>query len=602
MTFPVPKGSPLSTLLRAILSIFLLFSATPVHAQLNVPINVQGRVTVDGLAFNGIGKFKFALLLSNGRVLLWANDGSAGGSNFEPAGSVDLNVVKGLYSVMLGDTTIPGMTAPINPDIFTNPDVRLRIWFNDNTHGFQQLLPDQRVGAVGYSYNSERAAKAAVLTGNVTIQQVPQTLVTNNATDVNLTGAFTGDGSGLIGIRGSTPFQIANTETNVAFPNTGYLVTNPVQRVVLLPATAAMRVGDIVRVSGSGSWKIAQNAAQSIVATHFHGGVGAAWVPRDAARNWTGIATSTNGMNLVAFDQGKLIYLSTNGGVTWVPPQVSPQRNWTTAASSADGERLIVGTSGDYLFISTDSGQSWGQRVAPGQRVWTGVASSSNGSNLVAVASGASPLFMSADGGASWTQPQNAGVQNWTSVACSADGISIVAATTAFTAISRDRGTNWTSVLNQVVIALACSSDFQRIVAAVNNGNIYTSSDAGVTWIKRDASGAKAWRDLTCSADGSIIAATAPDGISISVDGGGAWTVRAGAKNWQAIACSSDGTKFAATVFGGNIFTSEAATLRTTALGVTGYLAGGEYSAVELQHTGNGQFLPLSSSGQIYAY
>src|SRR5687767_3327483 len=145
MFVPFPKGISLSTLWRVILSIFLFLNLPSARAQ-SLPMNVQGRVTVDGLVFNGIGKFKFALVHSNGRFVLWTHDGTSGGQNFQPTGSVDLNVVKGLYSVLLGDATIPGMTQPIDPNIFSNPDVRLRIWFDDGEHGFQQLAPDQRVG------------------------------------------------------------------------------------------------------------------------------------------------------------------------------------------------------------------------------------------------------------------------------------------------------------------------------------------------------------------------------------------------------------------------------------------------------------------------
>jgi hypothetical protein len=64
---------------------------------------------------------------------------------------------------MLGDTSVPGMTASIPQDTFTNLDVRLRIWFNDGTHGFQQLSPDQRVGSVGYAM---QAAAASAIPGN----------------------------------------------------------------------------------------------------------------------------------------------------------------------------------------------------------------------------------------------------------------------------------------------------------------------------------------------------------------------------------------------------------------------------------------------------
>lgn len=600
-------------LLRMVLSIFLLTTIATAHAQTALPINVQGRVTVDGLVFNGTGKFKFALVNAAGNVLYWTHDGTRNAAPYQPTGSVDINVVRGLYSVLIGDTTIPGMTNPINPDIFTNNDVRLRIWFNDNTHDFQQLLPDQRMAAVGYAFVAERADQAAVLTGNVSIQQVPSILITNNATSISLTGTFsggpfTGDGSGLTGIRGSTPFQVVDAATNNAVPNTGYMLTNLNERAVLLPDTASMQVGDIVRIAGPGSWKVTQRAGQSVSATHFRGGVGAKWVAREAQRDWNAIASSTNGLNLVAFDRTRLVYLSTNGGLNWEVPPVSPQKNWSVAASSADGQRLIAGTTSDYLFISSDFGRGWSQRIGPGQRAWNAVACSYDGSNMVAVASANSPLYVSIDGGDNFVQRAAAATANWGGVAMTADGTNIFAASGAALLISTNKGTNFGSfnVAAGNVGKIACSADGQRLTvlhsAGASGNYIYTSADRGATWIRRDGAGSRAWTSLACSADGSIIAATSPAGISISVDGGGAWAVRASALTWTAVTCSSDGLKFAATSSVNNIYTSDAAALRTTTVGTAGYLAGGEYSAVELQHAGNGRFFPLSSSGQIFAY
>ena len=80
----------------------------------------------------------------------WSNDGSSAVGD-EPTDSVTLSVVKGLYSVLLGDDTITNMT-PIPASVFANPDVRLRVWFDDGTaNGSQLLTPDQRIASVGYA-------------------------------------------------------------------------------------------------------------------------------------------------------------------------------------------------------------------------------------------------------------------------------------------------------------------------------------------------------------------------------------------------------------------------------------------------------------------
>ena len=116
-------------------------------AQVPQIINYQGRVVVGGTNFNGTGQFQFALVNPSGSTNYWSNDGTAIG---QPTAAVSVTVTKGLYSVRLGDTTVPNMTA-ILPSVFANSNVLLRVWFNDGVNGIQQLSPDQRLAAVGYA-------------------------------------------------------------------------------------------------------------------------------------------------------------------------------------------------------------------------------------------------------------------------------------------------------------------------------------------------------------------------------------------------------------------------------------------------------------------
>ena len=46
--------------------------------------------------------------------------------------------------------------------VFANADIRLRVWFNDGTHGFQQLTPDQRIAAVGYALMAANVDDGAI--------------------------------------------------------------------------------------------------------------------------------------------------------------------------------------------------------------------------------------------------------------------------------------------------------------------------------------------------------------------------------------------------------------------------------------------------------
>lgn len=124
-------------------------------------VNFQGRVLVNGTNFTGIARFKFAMV--NGGVTYWSHDGtSANGS--APVSSLEIPVAAGLYSVMLGDTTILNQSKTLPANVFTNSAVFLRVWMDDGSHGLQQLVPDQRIGSVGYALNAAGVNIGAITT------------------------------------------------------------------------------------------------------------------------------------------------------------------------------------------------------------------------------------------------------------------------------------------------------------------------------------------------------------------------------------------------------------------------------------------------------
>jgi len=145
-----------------------LMLATTLGAQVPSIINYQGRVSVSGVNYNGVGQFKFALV--NSSQTLWNNDGFTTAN--EPSGAVAATVTKGLYSIGLGDTTQQNMAA-LPSTVFTNSDVRLRVWFFDGT-SFQQLTPDQRIYAVGYALNAANVADGAVTSAKIATGAIQQ--------------------------------------------------------------------------------------------------------------------------------------------------------------------------------------------------------------------------------------------------------------------------------------------------------------------------------------------------------------------------------------------------------------------------------------------
>lgn len=143
------------------------FLAITAQAQVPSTISYQGRVVVQGTNYDGVGQFKFSLIDPAGTMTYWSNDGTGSGGG-EPAGAATVTVSKGLFSVRLGDTNVANMT-PIPAAVFTNADVRLRVWFSRGT-GFEQLQPDTTVAAVGYAMMSANVADHSI---------TPQKLDTN---------------------------------------------------------------------------------------------------------------------------------------------------------------------------------------------------------------------------------------------------------------------------------------------------------------------------------------------------------------------------------------------------------------------------------------
>jgi N-acetylneuraminic acid mutarotase len=159
-----------------LVGVVLLALAGGASAQ-QVPalLSYQGRLLVGATVFDGPGDFKFALINGDGSRTFWRNTPDLDGDG-QPDHAVSLTLRRGLYSVLLGDTTLPNM-APLPSELFTNNAVYLRVWFNDGVNGFELLAPDERVASVGYALvaatvpdgaiTAAKLAPGAVNTGNL---------------------------------------------------------------------------------------------------------------------------------------------------------------------------------------------------------------------------------------------------------------------------------------------------------------------------------------------------------------------------------------------------------------------------------------------------
>ena len=92
----------------------------------------------------------------------WSNDGTSSAGS-EPAAAVSATVANGLFTLRLGDPTVANMTA-LNAGLFQQPDLHLRLWFNNGVSGFAVLNPTQPLTTAPYAALASVANVAKTLT------------------------------------------------------------------------------------------------------------------------------------------------------------------------------------------------------------------------------------------------------------------------------------------------------------------------------------------------------------------------------------------------------------------------------------------------------
>lgn len=281
------------------------------------------------------------------------------------------------------------------------------------------------------------------------------------------------------------------------------------------------------------------------------------WQPTGAPGiGWRALACSADGTKLAATAWSAGIYTSTDGGATWTSNSL-PCQNWNAIACSADGTKLLAASYPDYpiyttgVYTSTNAGATWAQVTGLSQAAWWGaVAVVADGSALFAAFAQEGGIYRSTNSGATWERT-GAPAKNWSAVASSADGTRLAGLALRQIFTSTNAGVTWLEATNAPSgywQCLALSADGTKLLAGLFGGGIYTSTDSGATWISNSVP-SELWSSVAASADGTKLVAVADCNRATytSTNGGLLWTSNALApNNLSGVVSSADGNRLAA--------------------------------------------------------
>lgn len=231
----------------------------PPPAPVPTQINHQGIVSVNGQRYTGNGQFYFAIIDPATGNSVWTNDATNVGTANRPNRPVVLPCVSGLYSVRLGDQSLPNMKlVPVGA--FSSENRSLRIWFNDGTNGVHQLTPDHVLTSGPYAMRAPSSSS------------VPNTIVFTSSgvwtkplalryAEVELVG---GGGNGAGG-------PASNDAAGAGGGSAGY--SRKLIGAAFLSTTEVVTVGDPTQASSFGSHLFAEGGGNGGGGTPGTGGI-----------------------------------------------------------------------------------------------------------------------------------------------------------------------------------------------------------------------------------------------------------------------------------------------------------------------------------------
>lgn len=192
------------------------------------------------------------------------------------------------------------------------------------------------------------------------------------------------------------------------------------------------------------------------------------------------------------------VFVSTDSGMTWKPGNAGLPESITVNALAFDlsGKKLYAATSAG-LFVSSNSAQSWSQVAHLPADSYSALSFDVNTPQVVYVASAHSGVLMSRDNGTNWTSLSSGlPAVPLTSVLYDSDQKNLWVASASSIYRSSDNGTTWQAAntglptnvgVNALALGAVTSSSSDLIFAGTNHG-FFRSSDAGHHWTESQVS------------------------------------------------------------------------------------------------------------------
>ncbi len=222
--------------------------------------------------------------------------------------------------------------------------------------------------------------------------------------------------------------------------------------------------------------------------------LGGAWEPMTFPSRRTALTISADGARWFAGTYGEGIYVSEDAGVNWrkTGSPYTSSNAWTQIATSANGMKLLASqvsdaSIGGALFTSQDAGTNWMRTSAPANKSWNTLASSADGSKLIALSDS---IYSSQDSGATWVLSDAPTNYTWSALFCSADGSRAIACGLGGgdrgVYSSTDTGRTWFQISDLSFAQFAGSADGATLLALADYqgsfGPVYVSKDWGTNW------------------------------------------------------------------------------------------------------------------------